>query len=201
MSSKFLPLNDLHANAAASGARQHGKGDKRPDPRDDLSGAEFNQSLEFFARWGFRNLLRESLIQTAKDVISVRQNRHVAPAIHISARWAQTKKGEAAIEFLMPDFPTEVLVARLYSNPEQFLNFLTGIEKNTPEEVHVATNNFVHLGDDQVAHAFGETPEINENERPLSLGASHFDEFPLHESVSNHDEPGHDDPAPGSSWA
>lgn len=165
---------------------------KALDPRDDVSGEEFNEGLEFFARWGYRALQRAMLKQTVDDVINVRQNRHAPPDVHVSASWAKTARGHAAIEFLMPGVSADVIVSKLYEDPEKFLAMMSGADMGAEAEVTPTNDAVVRLDSFVAAEVFGEKPQVDEDDQPLSLGQSHFDEFPPEDSSS--------DNAPGPSW-
>lgn len=178
---------------------ESGKNSKAPDPRDDVSGEQFNTGIDFFARWGFRQLQRAMLKQTVDDVIAVRKNRHAPPEIHVSANWARTERGQAAIEFLMPGVDVETIVAALYDNPDEFRMAMDKHERDveqmddalviTPKEATLQLESAV------AAQAFGEKPEIDENDCPLDPGASHFDEHSASDSLDDSDNI-----QPGSSW-
>lgn len=195
MSSLFALSGQEQAGFTATTGKSV-KAAKASDPRDDVSGEQFNEGLEFFARWGFRALQHALLKQTVDDVIAVRANRHAPPEVHISARWATTQRGHAAIEFLMPGVSVDIVVAKLYDNPEEFLKIIECGDGEEGASVLAANSATVRLDSFVAAQAFGEKPVIEENDSPLSIGESHFDEFPSGDD-STEDA---DNDRPGTTW-
>lgn len=196
MSSSFaLVGNDSTVIDACSG-----KNARAADPRDDVSGEKFKKDLEYFGRWGFRQLQRAMLKQTVDDVIAVRANRHAPPEVHVSANWANTERGQAAIEFLMPGVDVGVIVAALYDKPNEFRMAMGkhehDVEQQEDAAVIVPKEATVQLEPAVAAQAFGEKPEIEEDDRPMDLGASYFDDHPANDGLDGDSE----NNRPGSSW-
>lgn len=159
------------------------KNHKAIDPRDDVSGTEFKEDMLFFVMHGGRNLMRALFWQTIRDLVQSRSHPDAPDLVHTSALWPKTEAGRSTIAFLMPGISVDVIIAKIYENPQRFIDEMSNVDKAGPTEQVLKSESSVVLDHDVAASAYGEKPECSEDDQPLAIGEPLFDTY-------SHDAPG-----------